>query len=85
MRCKTYYPSDYFAEITRRELNPYDGRHDEPTVRVSDAEKAYDKYYVAMGMHDFRVKFKGGVIVKFEDRESADRLAHALNNLRRVS
>ncbi|HNX81939.1 MAG TPA: hypothetical protein PKL77_07315 [Candidatus Omnitrophota bacterium] len=86
MRSTAYYQSDYYAEITRRELNPYTGHSDyvnPPTI--SEAEKAYDKYYVVMGMHDFRVKFKGEIVEKFAVSESAHRLADALNNLRRIS
>lgn len=93
MRSAAYYPSDYFAEITRRELNPYTGRDNslEP-VRISDAERAYDKYYVmpfcyyyADGMEiRYRVKYKGEAVVEFTDKADADRLAQSFNNLRRA-
>lgn len=92
MRSAAYYPSDYFAEITRRELNPYTGRDNslEP-VRISDAERAYDKYYVVWAIRHgenggviYRVKYKGEVIVEFADRKDAEHLAESLNNLRRA-
>ena len=86
MRSTAYYQSDYYAEITRRELNPYTGHSDyvNPST-ISEAEKAYDRYYVTMGMHDFRVKYKGEVVEVFEKRESAERRKDELNNSRRIS
>lgn len=93
MRSAAYYLSDYYAEITRRELNPYTGRDNslEP-VRISDAERAYDKYYVTPFCHyyadgmeiRYRVKYKGEAVVEFVERKDAEHLAEAFNNLRRA-
>ena len=87
MRSKgeAYYPATYFAEITRRELNPYTGRAEYIAPQtISKAELECNEYYVSFGVSDYRVKFKGEVIEKFDNRADAERLVTAFNNLRRA-